>query len=456
MSFMVAGMRCRFTPLRDLVEFREIGDPEKWMLIVFRRLLHKVAITFLFAATLLVIPISAQSSSHAKGLEPLSKEEYLRIPLAPQPVSGKLPDSATLESFFPEARSQGLLLSCTAWAASYNKAYRIFMASGQRGDPEDYVQSPAFLYSALTGEKCNKGTPIPLALDFLRVVGSLPWSDLPYTDTSCPQWRIYRSNAKNNSFGSTRLTDDPTKLISQIRNHIVNGDPLIAAINACDEFDHPLHGRITDMSGSEASCDPHAVLIVGYDDLRQAVRVINSWGSGWGEQGKVWMSYSVLRSRILEAYVDEGPGQGSDELAIWDQTVTQTPAAAYHSPVVTPEILRASLRSNIDPKILGHYAPIDGEPVNISIWSIWLSLPKIYSSQIESVRYYFHHHTFRPEGIPAITGSSVFLAQWRGYGCTEDAHVIAKLRDKTEVRADFNFCTVADSQTEAQVPKRPK
>ena len=35
----------------------------------------------------------------------------------------------------------------------------------------------------------------------------------------------------------------------------------------------------------------HAMLFIGYDDSKQAFRVKNSWGTGWAENGYVWLSY---------------------------------------------------------------------------------------------------------------------------------------------------------------------
>ncbi len=46
----------------------------------------------------------------------------------------------------------------------------------------------------------------------------------------------------------------------------------------------------------------HAMLMVGYDDSKQAFRVKNSWGSSWNEGGYVWMSYDfVTKGKVYEA-----------------------------------------------------------------------------------------------------------------------------------------------------------
>ena len=49
--------------------------------------------------------------------------------------------------------------------------------------------------------------------------------------------------------------------------------------------------------------------IVGYDERRQAFRLINSWGKGWGDHGYAWVSYDLLGTRIKAANVlNVGPG----------------------------------------------------------------------------------------------------------------------------------------------------
>jgi Domain of unknown function (DUF4384)/Papain family cysteine protease len=47
----------------------------------------------------------------------------------------------------------------------------------------------------------------------------------------------------------------------------------------------------------------HFMTIVGYDERRQAFRLINSWSKGWGDHGYAWLSYGLLQTRIKAAYV---------------------------------------------------------------------------------------------------------------------------------------------------------
>jgi hypothetical protein len=42
----------------------------------------------------------------------------------------------------------------------------------------------------------------------------------------------------------------------------------------------------------------HAVLLVGFDDAKQAFKVKNSWGTGWGENGYFWIGYDQMNNCV--------------------------------------------------------------------------------------------------------------------------------------------------------------
>src|SRR5207302_1739325 len=54
-------------------------------------------------------------------------------------------------------------------------------------------------------------------------------------------------------------------------------------------------GRATD--------DWHSIVVVGYDDRRQAFRLMNSWGNDWGDHGFMWLSYDLVKIRVDDAGV---------------------------------------------------------------------------------------------------------------------------------------------------------
>jgi C1A family cysteine protease len=45
------------------------------------------------------------------------------------------------------------------------------------------------------------------------------------------------------------------------------------------------------------------VAICGYDDTKHAVKIMNSWGTAWGENGFTWIDYDFLPSLNASVYV---------------------------------------------------------------------------------------------------------------------------------------------------------
>jgi len=45
------------------------------------------------------------------------------------------------------------------------------------------------------------------------------------------------------------------------------------------------------------------MLVVGFDDARRAFKVMNSWGTNWGNDGFCWLDYSYFPKAVKEGYV---------------------------------------------------------------------------------------------------------------------------------------------------------
>ena len=49
----------------------------------------------------------------------------------------------------------------------------------------------------------------------------------------------------------------------------------------------------------------HAMVAVGFDDDRNAFRIQNSWGRGWGEGGYGWVGYDFWKRNVKVGFVIE-------------------------------------------------------------------------------------------------------------------------------------------------------
>lgn len=55
--------------------------------------------------------------------------------------------------------------------------------------------------------------------------------------------------------------------------------------------------------GIPPSSGGHALVVVGYDDRKEAFRSMNSWGKNWGDDGYIWVKYKDFGDFCKYAYV---------------------------------------------------------------------------------------------------------------------------------------------------------
>lgn len=215
---------------------------------------------------------------------------------------GFLPVSVDLSSRLPLPGNQGALSSCSAWAAAYAaRSYYSAAFEGRDVRQPANLASPSYVYHLARGNTCG-GTSFVGVVNILKR-GALSAADYPYSDKCIPppspqlvararDFRVlgYRRVNLNNN-------DD-------IKGQVARNNPVLISFADSPGFHrHRGDATYTEMSPNPGKDGWHAMTVVGYDDRRQAFRVMNSWGRGWGDRGYVWMSYDLVRPRIREAGV---------------------------------------------------------------------------------------------------------------------------------------------------------
>jgi C1A family cysteine protease len=88
---------------------------------------------------------------------------------------------------------------------------------------------------------------------------------------------------------------------TSIKTYIYNKGSVAAAVYADYYFQAYKSGTFT----RNASGNPnHAIILVGWDDSKGAWRLKNSWGTGWGESGLMWIKYGVQKVGYAGNYVN--------------------------------------------------------------------------------------------------------------------------------------------------------
>jgi cathepsin L len=99
------------------------------------------------------------------------------------------------------------------------------------------------------------------------------------------------------------VNSPPDKLptVLQLKRALVEHGPLVAPI-VYDECLGNYRGGV--FNERDLDTINHAVLLIGWDDQKQAWLVKNSWGEDWGEKGFGWIKYGSNNIGVFAAWID--------------------------------------------------------------------------------------------------------------------------------------------------------
>lgn len=214
-------------------------------------------------------------------------------------ISLEFPESVDLSTFLPPVGNQGKQGSCVAWATGYYlKGYQenVEDTNNSIQNPNNLL-SPAFIYNQIKVADCASGSQIPTALELISNAGIVTLSEMPYNENECAQQPTESqiNLAEENKIISFSYLDGAT-LFNQAKAFLNNNQPIVIAIS----IDRNHFGKIDDNGDAvyrefENADGAHAMLVVGYDDMKNAFKVVNSWGESWGNNGFVWIDYKAFQ-----------------------------------------------------------------------------------------------------------------------------------------------------------------
>ncbi len=220
-----------------------------------------------------------------------------------------------LKPYAPKPQDQGLLPSCVGWSVGYG-ALTIMEAQRKNWINTSLVTkeafSPLFIYNQLAINKdCEyAGASFPSAFRFLKNQGTCKKTAFNVDNEDCsalPDNVVKRTAYANRikDYYQLFVKDASAKdKIDKARVSLAQGLPVIVGMYLTPDF-RDVNTKDPTWRPQETPADelyPHAMVVVGYNDIRQSFEVMNSWGTDWGNDGFVWVKYKDFAKYCVLAY----------------------------------------------------------------------------------------------------------------------------------------------------------
>jgi C1A family cysteine protease len=208
-----------------------------------------------------------------------------------------LPSSIDLSKSkgYPSAYDQGQLGSCV----SNGTAFAVEFDQIKQGKAP-FMPSRLFIYyngRVIEGTvKQDSGLQVRDGIKAVAKLGVCPESELPYNIARFkqkPSTHCYSDAVKELAL-QYEAVDNSNAV--PIKSALASGLPVVFGITLYTSFESDTVAKtgIVQLPGAhEEVLGGHCMVIVGYDDKRQAFLVRNSWGS-WGLNGHCWIPYSYI------------------------------------------------------------------------------------------------------------------------------------------------------------------
>jgi C1A family cysteine protease len=214
-------------------------------------------------------------------------------------------------------QDQGNCGSCWAFAGvgAFEASYLYNKLGRGPGLSEEYVLS-----CAGSNGSCDGGTTTA-AFDVLKSKGSPKRSDLPYVGYAidCADASSHSIYYRALDWGVLDNVDPNTGRASRddLKRALMEHGALVVGFYASDAFMNTHISTQDDVFDIAENGDAnHAIVLLGWDDDKGAWLIKNSWSTGWGAGGYMWIKYDINQLGVDAAWVTaqgsapEPPGPG--------------------------------------------------------------------------------------------------------------------------------------------------
>ncbi len=171
-------------------------------------------------------------------------------------------------------------------------------------DTENFVQDLLNCMPIEKGAICNSGWH-GKAFDFMVYKQGIPLASIFSKSEykrgekfTCKPTAGFKSAS---SWDYVNSPPDKLPSVEQLKRALIEHGPVVAPI-VYDECLANYRGGV--FNENDNGMVNHVVLLIGWDDTKQAWLIKNSWGTEWGEKGFGWIKYGSNNIGVFAAWID--------------------------------------------------------------------------------------------------------------------------------------------------------
>lgn len=282
-------------------------------------------------------------NGHGTGLAPPSAESWLSMVGSVNVLDSleadlsSIPTSLDLSTStaFPAVGDQASQPSCAAWATAYYaygfaESKDMGWSEAKSGSP-DQLLSPGWTYNKVNGGR-DSGSWMDENMFVIQDWGVATLATMPYDDSEYLDWgspSAFREAPEHRALEVFFIPYSGATTIDEIRAIVSEGTLVTFGLDA-NQFVPGFADDNYVVSSLEYSSSTlnHAQTIVGFDDSvtddgdEGAFRVVNSWGSDWGDDGFYWFTYdAILELGMMNSlylnYITDIPDYVPELVSVW-------------------------------------------------------------------------------------------------------------------------------------------
>jgi len=258
--------------------------------------------------------------------------------------------SMDLSNYLPPVQNQGKTNSCVGWAWGYyyktaQENIEKKITDYELRNDANNICSPSFVYNHIAMSE-DKGSMPADAFKLLNDFGCASLKEMPFNESEYEAFKNNQSDlswpsedaytgaiASRTNGGSSQYKSISTKTddsLNQVKQLLLNKKMALLGVGIYDSYEKFKgdNNIVTSSITNSQSKGTHAQCLVGFDDDKEtadgkgAFKVVNSWGTEWGDKGFYWISYQAMKGKFVidneVLYVEDRVNYSSKKVAVFE------------------------------------------------------------------------------------------------------------------------------------------